>query len=230
MKPPSIEREFTARIVPALAALGFKRAGSKRFARVSNDVIQLLFLQVRSGLRREFMLEYCAMLAFEPRNHESLAHGGAFPVGSRSSVWYRADTEERLGRSMESVVENLPELLQWFEATASLPGFITTYAAHSRTEPPGFQHNGHTSFTFACAAAAAGDLPTARTRLQQAVSEVQGIFQAYAAEYPKSANEHWAPERLARYEELAAAIQNEGIPALFGRWREMSLANFKLAP
>ena len=229
MKPPSVEKEFTVRILPALAASGFKRAGGKRFARVSADVIQFLFINVRSSSRREFMLEYTSLLAFEPHLQPSLAHGGSFPLGSRSSVWHRADSEESLHRSCDKVSESLPELLQWFDATASLAGFMVSYQARLQHEPPALRHNGHSSFTLACGTAAAGDLTAASDHLQQAVTEFQTTLQDFAAEYPDTADDHWARERLHRCEELATAIREEGLPILISGWREASIATLKLS-
>lgn len=228
MQKPSINKEITGRIFPPIEALGFKRAGGKCFARVSPEIIQLLFLHVRTGLRREFMIEYCAMLAFEPHLHPSLGHGGRFPVKSPRGIWYRADSEESLARSCTKMEEDLPTLLEWFQASATLEGFIDSYAVRLEGESEGIRRNGHSSFTLACGSAAKGDLVAASSHLLEASEDLRSGYQSFIAEVPGA--DHWAPERLERCEELAAAIREERIEPLFKRWRDESLAILKLSP
>jgi hypothetical protein len=226
MPKPSVSKELSKLLIPRISGLGFAPSGAKRFARVTPEITQLIFIHVGSGLRREFMIEYCALLAFEPHLHPSLAHGGRFPPKLPRGLSYRADTDEALARSLDEVEEDLPDLTDWLQASATLEGFMRGYEARLKDESEGILRNGHTAFTLACGSAAGGDMKSAKAHLDQAFADFRDIHRSFIDQFP--AHDHWAPERIERCEDLAEAIRVDGIADLFERWTETSLATLKL--
>jgi hypothetical protein len=221
-KKPSVVAALKADPFKSLLALGFSQHGGKRFRRlVGRDVAQFVFLHVENRLHRAFMIEYCSILICVPRTFHSLEHGGQFPVGSNGRS-YRAEPDEALARSVAFVAAELPSLLRWFEASATLPGFLDTYRERVAQEPPRMVTNGHTSFTFACGAAALGDLTGARVHAERAMEEFQATHADFVAQFP--AHDHWAPERIERCVHLLDAIGRGQPGPLLEQWRNETSA------
>ena len=174
MPQPSVTKAFADSVSPILTDAGFSRDGTKQFRRISGDLCQCVFFHVESRMRREFMLEYCTFLTVVPHTHYPLDHGGKFPVGSRG-IWYRADTDERLTRSMESVIAHLPALVDWFRASDSIEGYISTYLSLRQGQPPALSHNGHSTFNLGCAYLLAGNSAEALRHIEEAGDEFDAI-------------------------------------------------------
>jgi hypothetical protein len=208
-----------------LFSVGFIADGVKSYRRVVGDIFQGVFLHVETRIRKEFMIEYCAFLICVPHDHYSLEHGGRFPVGSQAT-WYRADTPDCLEQSMTRVQAAVPALLEWFHASETLEGFLTTFSAHCATQPPRLVRNGHTSLTLACGAAALGDLGPARQHAERALSEYEGILASFREQYPKA--DHWAPEYIERTRSLIAAINGAATDALLAEWRALTVDALKI--
>lgn len=171
------------------------------------------------------MIEYCAFLMNVPHTHYSLEHGGRFPVGSRGS-WYRADTPEKLVHSMTQVREALPPLLDWFRASETLDGFISTFSASCSAQLPAFTQNGHTQLTLACGYSTAGDFRSARRHAEQALSDFQSILASFHAEFPNA--DHWAPAYIDRTLALIAAIDASSTDSLLAEWRAVTTDALKI--
>jgi hypothetical protein len=206
----------------SLRALGFSQRGGKEFRRVVGEVAQFVFLYVETRLHREFTIEYCSILVCVPQKTKSLAHGGQFPVGGNRRS-YRAEPDAALARSVGFVAGEMPSLLRWFEASATLPGFLETYRERVQRDPPVLLASGHPSFTFACGEAASGDLAAARVHAERAMAEFRAIHAGFVAELP--GHDHWAPERIERCVDLLEAIDRGQPGPLLEEWRtETSLA------
>lgn len=225
MSHPSVTKQFGLLVVPDLIALGFTSNGTKQFRRVVGDVLQAVFLHVETRIRREFMIEYCSFLISVPHTHYSLEHGGRFPVGSRGT-WFRADTPERLDHSMTQVCAAIPALLDWFRASGTLSGFLSTFSTHCSTQPPALVQNGHTAMTLACGHAATGDFRSARLHAVRALCEFEGILTAFRAEYPSA--DHWAPACIERARALVAAIDASTTESLLAEWRTVTSEALKI--
>jgi hypothetical protein len=127
---------------------------------------------------------------------------------------------------MAVVAADFPMLVQWFEHSISLEGFLTTYSERVRQDFPTIVRNGHSSLTLACACAALGDFVAAKTHAEEALADFQRIHRDFIAAYP--AAEHWAPERIQRTEELLVALRDQSVEALLESWRQFTSAAFKL--
>ena len=225
MHQPSVTKEFKNLVAPDFIAIGFAADGRKHFRRVVGDVFQGIFIHVETRIRREFMIEYCAFLICVPQTHHTLEHGGRFPVGSQGH-WYWANTPEQLEQSMTRVRASAAALLDWFRASESLDGFLSTFSAHLATQPPRLARNGHAAMTLACGYAAMGDSKTARRHAQQALGEFEGILASFHAQYPNAT--HWAPEYIERTRTLVAAIDSSTTEALLTEWRGFTTDALKL--
>lgn len=221
MSQPSVAKAFTDTILPSLTAEGFSRDGAKRFRRVVGDLCQCVFLHVESRLRREFMIEYCTFLTVVPHVHYPLDHGGRFPVGSRG-MWFRADTDERLARSITSISEHLPQLLDWFRHTSGIESYISTYQALQAVQPPALTTNGHYSFNLGCAYLLAGNSNEGFRLIEQARDE----FEAIADRTPETRG--WSLPCRDRCRDLCDRIQAQTHQALLDTWRQSTYSALKL--
>lgn len=225
MSDPSVTKQFSRVVAPKLLLQGFVADGAKRYSRVVGDIFQGVFLNVETRIRRVFMIEYCALLICEPHTHYSLEHGGRFPVGSRGK-WYGADTPERLEQSMTQVQAAVPALLDWFQASETLGGFLSTFAAHCARQPPRLVQNGHSSMTLACGAAARRDPRSARLHAERALLAYEAILASFRQQVPKG--EHWAPVCIERARALIVAVDRSATDALLAEWRALTTDALKI--
>ena len=216
MKTPSVVAALKSAPFEKLLVLGFAQHGGKEFRRVAHDVAQFVFVHVETRSHREFAIEYSSILLWVPQDRASLAHGGRFPIGA-AGRWYRAEPDERLAQSVEKVAADLDPLVRWFEASATLRGFLETYREHVQRQPPLNVTNGHTPFTFACGYAAAGDLAAARVHAEKAKAELQAIHASFVAQFPRET--HWAPAYIERCAELLDAVDRQDVAPLLAKWR-----------
>ena len=224
MSQPSVAKAFSDTIVPMLTGAGFTRDGAKRFRRVRGQVCQCLFLHVESRLRREFMIEYCTFLTVVPHTFYPLDHGGRFPVGSHNGTWYRADTDERLAHSVQEVSRHMPALMQWFEATGTIQGYISTYVSIRQGQPTGIAHNGHSAFNLACGHLLDGDKAKA---LEYAVV-ARDEFDAIIRRTPIT--ESWAAPCRDRCRDLITCIETAVHHSLLDRWQQVTYDFLKISP
>ncbi len=222
MSQPSVAKAFSDSIAPVLTAAGFSRDGTKRFLRICGDLCQCIFLHVESRTQRQFMLEYCTFLTAVPHAHYPLDHGGRFPVGSRG-IWFRADTDERLARSIASINEHLPQLLDWFQRTGTIDGYISTYLALGQSQPPAFSHNGHFSFNLGCAYLLAGDPAKGLHQITMAEEDFESII----SRTPET--QVWAVPCRDRSRELASRIPVATHHSLLDAWRQVTYTALKIS-
>ena len=225
MTAPSVTKEFNRVVAPEFLSRGFATDGAKRYRHVFDDIFQGIFLHVETRSQGKFMIEYCAFPICVPHTHYSLEHGGRFPVSSQGT-WYRADSPDRLERSMAQVKAAVPALLDWFQASETLEGFLSTFSTHCAAQPPRLVQNGHTAMTFACGTAALGDLRSARQHAERALSEYEGILASFREQYPKV--DHWAPEYIEHTRSLIAAIDRSATDALLADWRALTRDALKI--
>lgn len=222
MPQPSVTNAFAESVTPTLKAAGFRRDSPKQFRRLSGDLCQCVFVHVESRMRREFMLEYCTFLTVVPHSHYPLDHGGRFPVGTQGT-WYRADTDERLARSMEAVTTHLPALVDWFRATDSIEGYISTYLILRQSQPPALSHNGHSTFNLGCAYLLAGNSTEALRQIEQARVE----FDEIASRTPET--RVWAVPCSDRCRDLCDRILSQTHHTLLDIWRQSTYTALKLS-
>jgi hypothetical protein len=225
MSDPSVAKQFCRVVIPKLLSQGFVTDGAKRCSRVVGDIFQGVFLNVETRIRREFMIEYCAFLVCVPHTQYSLQHGGRFPVGSRGK-WYGADTPERLEQSMTQVQAAIPALMDWFQASETLDGFLKTFTAHCATQPPRLVQNGHSSMTLACGAAARRDPHSAKLHAERALFEYEDALASFRQQCPMG--EHWAPVCIERARALIAAVDGSATDALLAEWRALTTDALKI--
>ena len=168
------------------------------------------------------MLEYCTFLTVVPHSHYPLDHGGRFPVGTQGT-WYRADTDERLARSMEAVTTHLPALVDWFRATDSIEGYISTYLILRQSQPPALSHNGHSTFNLGCAYLLAGNSTEALRQIEQARVE----FDEIASRTPET--RVWAVPCSDRCRDLCDRILSQTHHTLLDIWRQSTYTALKLS-
>lgn len=222
MSPPSVAKAFSESIVPTLTLAGFNKDGVKRFRRISGDLCQCVFLHIRSSTRREFMIEYCTFLTVVPHTFYPLDNGGRFPVGS-TGTWFRADTNERLVRSINSVTEHLPQLLEWFHATSSIEGYLSSYLRLQVTQPLALISNGHFNFNLGCAYLLEGDVTKALTYITKAEKE----FDVMISEIPET--QVWATPCKDRCRDLILHISAGTHQTLLNAWRQVTFAALKIS-
>lgn len=221
MQKQSVTKAFTDSIAPTLTAVGFRSDGAKRYRRLSDDICQCVFLHVESRMRREFMVEYCSFLTVVPHTHYPLDHGGRFPVGSRG-IWYRADTEVGLARSVEAVTTNLPALVDWFRSAETIDGYIRSYLALRQSQPPALNHNGHSSFTLACAYLLSGHREEALRYIDAAHNEFDAIATRTAE------TRAWALPCRDRCRDLRDRVQSQTHDSLLEVWRQTTYDALKI--
>lgn len=215
-KKTSVVAALKAEPFKELLALGFTQHGGKQFRRVRGDVVQFVTPHVENRGYRTFIIQYCSMLICDRHEFISLEHGGRLPIGSTGRS-YRAEPDEALARSIADITAAMPSLVQWFEACATLAGFLQTYAERVKGEHPNLVTNGPSAFTFACGYAALGDLATARVHAERAMAEAQARLAALLAQYPDES--HGVREGV---ETCAALIESldRGQPGpLLDKWR-----------
>ncbi|MEQ1752009.1 MAG: hypothetical protein ABL974_21490 [Prosthecobacter sp.] len=236
-QPPSFTKAFKENLFPAMAAMGFKPDGSKRFRRVIDGVLQFLILTVETRLRREFSFAYGAILICEPPFRDdpvySLSHGGNFPVnpiGYWNGQCYLANTEVSLQKSIERVQRDFPALLEWFEKSGSLNGYLTTFRERLHHDPSKIlTDNGHSYLALACGEVLAGNLTAAEECANKALSDFTAIHHRITTTCPDMpVADLWTPERISRCEELLHAIQNNASRMLVEGWAQKTSSIYKL--
>lgn len=237
MTPPSVTKAFKENLFPAMAAMGFKPDGSKRFRRVVDGVFQFLILTVETRLRREFSFEYGAILICVPPFRDDpvywLSHGGCFPVnpiGPRGRQCYLAQTEVSLYKSIERVQRDFPALLDWFEKSGSLNGYLTTFRErlhHDSSKT--LTDNGHSYLALACGEVLAGNLTAAEECVRKALNDFNAIHHRITTTYPDLPEaDLWTPERIQRCEELLDAIHSNSSRMLVEGWAQKTSSIYKL--
>lgn len=221
MPKPSVARAINSTVLPSLTAIGFQRFSGKKYVRVRDDICQFLFLHVESRIKREFMLEFCAMLICQPHDFECLDPGGRFPDGN--GRWYPAHNDDRLAESVGLISDQLPQtLIPWYERSISIQGFIETYTAYAERNGH-LARNGHSQFTLACAQAKHNNSAVAVTHAKQGIADYEAIYE----ERPVC---EWAKDGAAQCRQLLDALTESSADKLLAEWRSHTIKSLKLEP
>ena len=221
MSNPSVVRVFNSTVLPNLTSIGFQQLGGKKYVRVRDDICQFLFLHVESRIRREFMLEYSAMLIVQPHDFVCLDPGGRLP--DRNGGWYPAHNDQRLTESVGLAADQVRQtLVPWYEGCITIQAFVETYHEYAKRNGH-LARNGHAHFTLACAHAKNNEATVAMTHARQAIEDYKAIY----TDRPACT---WAKIGAERSRQLLDAVTESSHDKLLTQWRSHTIESLKLAP
>ena len=113
---------------------GFAKLSTKLFVRlVDNEIIQYISIYVQSSLRREYILEYGAMLLAEPHDFFEKTLGVDFKKGT-SGGSYGAQNDKMLDKSINrACLAYKEEILPILTNLSALKNFIKEYESIIKT-------------------------------------------------------------------------------------------------
>jgi hypothetical protein len=207
---------MTSILKPGVAHENFRRLSGRVFARVTDDILQFMYLQLSAYGSRDFCVNYSSIPLFAPREHLSWLIGGRFPRGKSHDGWWASATQDRADQSMREVVATFQtEVLPWFAKTENVVGLLAELEACGETP------NAHLYFEIGCCHLWLSDRPAANVALNRARELYQGSYE----EMP---SREWCLLGVHQCDRLLEAIANVKTKDLLDAWRHKTITKLKL--
>jgi len=211
--------------MPSLTPFGFSRFTSRIFAKVVEDVLQVVIVDLSRRGTRWFGIEYASLCLFRPRDTLPLQPGGLlfrntppktiwqhiFRIKGRQTRFPGACIEEA-NASMTALVEIFPtQALPFFSKTDSVNGLCRQL----EMERWGSKH--HLNFEIGCCLARLNRLSEAERRLKQ------------AAKLYEQDGRNWCEIEARRISLLLAAIEAGNTDKILDQWIQHSVTELGLS-
>jgi hypothetical protein len=201
----------TSILLPAVKPLGFQRYGSRKLARICDDILHIIGPWYSGWGGRDFYVECCAMSLVPPTDSIYLTWGYRLRDEMTGHASWPGQTHELADASMERVVQLmykrvLPSYYAQLETTKAFLALL-----QKRPDP-----DHHTHFQRACCL-------VKLQRLDEASEELAEAIRHYVKD-----GRSWCFPEAARCEEMLKAI-HEGEPLeLYKRWKMETIRNLRL--
>jgi hypothetical protein len=217
----SAPKSFKEIVYPIMEKDGFVDLTTKIYARVvESNLLQFLIMHVRTGLRKEFCLEYGTMLLSVKSESFKMTIGSRAKKLS-SGGYYGAFSEKALSKSIERTLTAYEEEIRpFFLQTDSIKKYLPTYQEKIK-EYPNIYKNGHADLELACAYLLDGDEKKAKDFVLKAIER-------YQQEATDKNCKLWADKCLKDSKELCESISNGTYIQLLSDWLKFSRKNLKL--
>ncbi len=199
--------------------MGFRKLGSRSFARVFDGVLQYLDLQLSAWGSRQFAVNYTAFTLYSPRDFFVLPCGGRLTRGKSPDGWWASKTHELADASMHDVAASIKTYcVPWFEKTRDTEGLLQVLLAeHTSFSRP----DAHFLFDIGCCYTHLNRITLAKNALEQAIS----VYQEWYRELP---DRKWCLQAITHCEHLLTAIHKSQYEQLLSEWLDHSVQHLKL--
>lgn len=201
----------TSILLPVVKPYGFQRYGSRKLARICDDVLHIIGPSYSGWGGRDFYIEICALGLTPPTDGIDLTWGARLRDEMTGYDSWPGQTHELAYASMERVVQLmykrvLPSYFQRLETMEDYLGLL------QRRDDP----DHHTRFERACCLVKLQRLDEARRELTAAVWQ---YFED---------GRSWCFPKAAQCDKMLKAISEGGSLELYERWKVETIRNLRL--
>lgn len=202
----------TSILIPELRLHGFRRKTSRIIARIQDDILQFVDLQLEAYGSKGFCVNYASLSLFCPRDYLILQPGARLKRENCAEAWLPAKSHDEADASMAIVVNMArTQAVPFFDATKSVGGLL----ACLKRESWGSQH--HLYLEMAFCEARMGRFDDARSHALRAIDLYREDGRA------------WCPEYIERCQRLIGGIESDNLAEMFHSWIDHSVGKLGLS-
>ena len=202
----------TSILIPELRSHGFRRKTNRVIARIQDDILQFLDLQMSAYGGKNFCVNYASLSLFCPRDYLILEPGARLNGENGAEAWLSAKSHDDADASMAKIAKMVQtQALPFFEATKSVDGLLECL----KREDWGSRHHLYLEIAF-CEAR--------RAQVGEAQAHALRAIELYRED-----GRDWCAEYIDLCQRLIAGIESDKLTEMFQHWLEHSIGKLGLS-
>lgn len=202
----------TSILLPELRCHGFRRKTNRVMARIQEDILQFLDLQMSAYGGKDFCVNYASISIFCPRDYFVLQPGSRLKWDNGAEAWLSAKAHDDADASMAKVANMVQtQALPFFESTKSVKGLLECL----KRESWGSRHHLYLEMAFC---------EGRRGRFGEAEAHALRAIELYHED-----GRDWCAEYIDLCQRLIAGIERDKLTEMFQQWINHSVRKLGLS-